>query len=156
MMFPVVFKLCVQKDVYVYQVVTEAVNITFTRWLTNELSDEWNNILHGIMKIKLVGKEDCVGWKLGKNSKFSVKSTYNALTSNDSSLNFKNMWKGKIPPKIKIFLWLVENDAILTKDNMVKRNWKGDPTYYFCKQTENDHHLLSTCCVAKTVWSLFL
>jgi hypothetical protein len=110
-------------------VVTEAVNITFTRWLTTELSDEWNNILHGIMKIKLVGKEDCVGWKLGKNSKFSVKSTYNALTSNDSSLNFKNMWKGKIPPKIKIFLWLVENDAILTKDNIVKRNWKGDPTY---------------------------
>lgn len=83
---------------------------------------------------------------------FSVKSTYDGLTCNDSGLLFKWIWKGKIPAKIKFLLWLVKNNAILTKDNMIERNWKGDPLCFFCKQPENVVHLLYTCSVAKIVW----
>lgn len=66
----------------------------------------------------------------------------------------KNIWKGKIPAKIKIFLLLMTNDAILTKDNLLKRNWKGDPTCYFCNYTEDISHLFFQCCVAKTIWAV--
>ena len=80
-----------------------------------------------------------------------MKSLYNALTKNDSGPTHSHIWKGKIPPKIKMFLWLIENKAILTKDNMLKRKWVGSPTCHFCNQNESINHLffekqVGNCC----------
>jgi len=47
----------------------------------------------------------------------------------------------------------MENNAILTEDNMIKRQWKGDPSCYFCNQHESVPHLLFTCSIAKVVWT---
>jgi len=66
---------------------------------------------------------------------------YNALTRSDAGIYHKILWKGKIPTKIKIFMWLLMNDAILTKDNLLKRKWQGDPTCYFCDEPESISHL---------------
>jgi len=33
------------------------------------------------------------------------------------------------------------NNAILTKDNLIKRRWSGTPTCYFCNSDENIQHL---------------
>jgi hypothetical protein len=35
------------------------------------------------------------------------------------------VWKLKILLKIKVFLWNLGRGAILTKDNLAKRRWKG-------------------------------
>jgi len=77
-------------------------------------------------------EEDSVIWNLGKKEKFTVKSVYKALTKNDAGPYFWKIWKEKIPAKIKIFLWLVANNAILTKDNMFRRKWTGDPSCLSC------------------------
>jgi hypothetical protein len=37
--------------------------------------------------------------------------------------NNKKIWKMKIPLKIKIFGWYLRRGVILTKNNLVKRNW---------------------------------
>jgi len=68
-----------------------------------------------------MNESDRIFWALGKNKKFSVKSVYNALTSSDGGLYHRMIWKGKVPAKIKIFMWLLTNNAILTKDNLIKR-----------------------------------
>lgn len=31
-------------------------------------------------------------------------------------------------------MWLLENDATLTKDNMISKKWKGNPSSYFCNE----------------------
>lgn len=31
-----------------------------------------------------------------------------------------------MPFKIKIFIWYLQREVMLTKDNLVKRNWKGN------------------------------
>jgi hypothetical protein len=36
--------------------------------------------------------------------------------------SFKQLWKARIPLKIKIWLWLIWHNAIATKDNMKKEN----------------------------------
>jgi len=36
---------------------------------------------------------------------------------------------------------------------MIKRQWKGDPSCYFCHLHESTTHLLFTCSVVKTVWA---
>jgi hypothetical protein len=44
----------------------------------------------------------------------------------DTGGSNKKIWKVKIPLKIKIFMWLMNQNTILTKDNLLKRNWQGD------------------------------
>ena len=48
----------------------------------------------------------------------------------------------------------MSNDAILTKDNLLKRKWKGDPTCYFCDMHESIPHLFFQCHVTKTIWAV--
>jgi hypothetical protein len=35
----------------------------------------------------------------------------------------KRIWKAEIPLKIKVFM--INKNAILTKDNLIKKNWQG-------------------------------
>jgi hypothetical protein len=71
--------------------------------------------------IQLTDQTDVVTWRFNCSGLFNVKSTYKAMTSKEARPHHKKIWKGKIPSKIKIFLWLVMNNAILTKDNLIKR-----------------------------------
>jgi hypothetical protein len=52
----------------------------------------------------------------------SVRSMYQAMLDIDIMSHNIYLWKIKIPLKIKVVLWLLYRDAILTKDNLVKRN----------------------------------
>jgi len=115
---------------------------------------KWNKNVEDASAILLDSDQDVVSWKLENSGKLSVKSTYNALTSSEGGPTFKYIWKGKIPPKIKILLCLVANIAILTKGDMIKRNWNWDPICYFCQQHESVTHLLFTCSVAKIIWAI--
>jgi hypothetical protein len=51
------------------------------------------------------------------------------------------VWKLKLPSKIKVFLWYVRRGVILTKDNLVKRNWKGCTRCCFCSSEESIQRL---------------
>jgi len=59
-----------------------------------------------------------------------------------------------MPLKVKIFMWLTLQEAILKKDNLQKRNWKGNETCAFCTEKESVNHLFFGCMTAKYVWSL--
>jgi hypothetical protein len=109
--------------------------------------------MEDILETQFVSDQDIVSWKLEGRGKFSVKSTYNALTCFEGGSSFKYIWKGNIPAKIKIFLWLVANNAVLIKDSLIKRQWRGDSTCYFCHLPETVNHLLFNCSVTKVVWA---
>jgi hypothetical protein len=79
--------------------VSGLIPLSFSRWLTSELRDEWDKIMKDILETQLVSEHDIVFWKLENKGKFSVKSTYNALTYSKGGSSFKNIWKGKIPTK---------------------------------------------------------
>jgi hypothetical protein len=153
-MFPNLFAMCQQHDLTVFQFKSYPHLITFTRWLVDIWKESWDNILVDASQVQLCEGDNIITWKFGGHGCFTMKSVYNALTSNDSGPYHKKVWKSKIPAKIKIFLWLVMNNAILTKDNMIKRNWQGDPSCYFCDQVETVNHLLFQCSVAKAVWAI--
>jgi hypothetical protein len=138
---PTLFILCDQKDVNVADVKCGRIHITFRRWLTDDLQTCWNLIMTDVEEFQLQDVEDRIVWKLGKNKMFSVKYMYNALTKSVSGPNHKRIWKGRVPPKIKIFMWLMSNDAILTKGNMIRRKWSGSPKCHFCDQDETINHL---------------
>jgi hypothetical protein len=43
--------------------------------------------------------------------------------------------------KIKIFMWYLKREVILTKDNIAIRNWDGSKQYSFCLRDESIQHL---------------
>jgi hypothetical protein len=75
------------------------------------------------------------------------------LTESDNGTYLKQIWRGKIPPKIRFFMWLLSNGAVLTKDNLLRGNWGGSPECYFCEHDESVDHLIFQCSVAKVVWA---
>jgi hypothetical protein len=121
-------------------------------WLVGDLRSSWGKILSEVKHLHLVNSNDLVQWKFSSKGHFSVKSVYKAMTTSDNGPYHQNIWKGRIPAKIKTFLWLVMNNAILTKDNMIRRNWFVDPTCFFCDMDETISHLLFRCSMAKAVW----
>jgi hypothetical protein len=60
----------------------------------------------------------------------------------------------KIPLKIKIWLWLIWHNATSTKDNLLKRNWTGDPLCQFCSTHKTLLHLFFSCPAANYAWSM--
>jgi hypothetical protein len=94
--------------------------LSLRRWLPDLLYYQWVAVCNEILKSDLKSEADSHVWKCG-SGKFSVRSLYDHLGRVDNANSFVRIWKAKIPYKIKIFLWLVENGAILTKDNMNKR-----------------------------------
>jgi hypothetical protein len=68
---------------------------------------------------------------------------------------YKHIWQAKIPLKIKIFMWLLQN-TILTKDNLTRRNRKGSEIYAFYTEKESVEHLFFGWMAAKYIWNLIV
>jgi hypothetical protein len=66
--------------------------------------------------------------------------------------NNSYLWTIRIPLKIKVFIWLLYREAILTKDNLVKRNWHGMLCVTFVIVFETIQHLFFDCVLGKFIW----
>ncbi|KAJ4790726.1 RNA-directed DNA polymerase (reverse transcriptase)-related family protein [Rhynchospora pubera] len=88
---------------------------------------------------------------------YSSASTYCILADPGLRTPYHSiLWKLKVPPKVRIFLWLVLLDRILTQQNLMLRNW---PSISECKCCSTDCletsvHLFITCDFAKQIWTL--
>ena len=118
------------------------------------LFEEWMALLEKVFSYNFENQEDIVLWKWCSKKTFTTKSVYDHLSEEGNTNTFSHIWKTRIPYKIKIFTWLLEKGVVLTKDNMVKRKWTGDPSCVFCDQVETINHLFFQCPVAKCVWAL--
>ena len=49
-------------------------------------------------------------------------------------------------------MWFVHKGVILTKDNLMKRNWIGNPRCCFCDQNKTIKHLFLEYPLAKLLW----
>jgi hypothetical protein len=100
-----------------------------------------NEMLPRIANITLNQEPDEFCCNLLPSGQFLVKFHYLALIHSDVP-NLKNrLWKLKVPPKIKIFLWYLRRWGFLTKDNLAKRNWQGSVRYCFCHKGETIQRL---------------
>jgi hypothetical protein len=119
--FPVLFNLCQVQDCTVKSCKEANFEIPFRRHLRGELLDQWQHILNTLLLAPSHDENDRITWSLNKNAIFSTKSIYTFLEKNLAGSHYNWIWKSKIPLKIKIFMWQMCQDAILTRDNMKKR-----------------------------------
>jgi hypothetical protein len=77
------------------------------------------------MNVHLNDEKDNFIWGLTNSAQYTVKSFYLDLINDDTKYLKKYIWKMKVPLKIRIFMWFLHYKEILTKDNLLRRNWVG-------------------------------
>ena len=104
--------------------------------------------------VRLGDEHDKFKWGAHKTGVFSVRSMYASLMNTPNINHNVWLWKLKLPLKIKIFLWYLGRGVTLTKDNLLKRRWKGSAKCSFCNQHETIQHLFFDCYIAKALWRI--
>jgi hypothetical protein len=102
-----------------------------------------------VANVQLINQRDRFVWRLYQNGLFSIKSMYRALLIAKVFPYNTLIWKLKLPLKIKVFMWYLYKGVVLTKDNLVRRQWQGDKKCCFCSSGESIQHLLFDCHFAK-------
>ena len=94
-------------------------------------------------------------WLWDPKGIFTVKSCYNFLSFGGVRIQARDtVWHLKVPLKIRLFLWLIFQNKILTKDNLCKKGWQGCTLCPFCSHNESIHHLFFECAFADNFWQI--
>jgi hypothetical protein len=64
---------------------------------------EWDNLCREVQGLPVEKDEDVVSWALEPSGQFSTNSIYMCLSQRATVTCFKEIWKIRVPPKIKIF-----------------------------------------------------
>jgi hypothetical protein len=138
--YPNLYRIVRKKNVSVAQVLSIIpLNVSFRRALVGDNWDKWLSLVGNVMMVNLNDHKDSFIWTTNKN--FSVKNMYNDVVLRAGTPVSCWVWKAKILLKIKIFLWYLRNGIVITKDNLVKIQWKACTKCYFCAKHETIQHL---------------
>lgn len=105
------------------------------------------HLMESVDAMALTNRQDEVRWRWTRSEVFSVKSLYLFLQDGGVVVKrYDRTWKMRSLLKVKIFVWLVLKNKVLTKDNLMKRGWSGDESCVFClEDTETVNHLFAVC-----------
>ena len=111
-------------------------------------------------------QEDCLFWSRCRSGSYSVKFGYQLLCETKmisllSSSNlevikrfWKDIWRLKVPNKVKVFLWCTCSRALLTKVNLQKRRVVDNSTCDQCGcMAEDEFHTLWDCEMVREAWA---
>lgn len=127
--------------------------LDFRRRLGNEEVAEWNDLQEALDDVEVSGEEDKVFWALTPSGKFTTKSIYRLIkNSGEVDTRMTELWQTKIPLKVKIFLWMLWHDRILTGDQFKIRKGKGSEKCKYCGKLETRNYLFFNCTTAQIIW----
>jgi zinc-binding in reverse transcriptase len=129
--------------------------LNFKRTLTGVLLLEFNEICAMTQRISLSTESaNYFGvWRYSNTGSFSTHNVYEWLMYRGmTSPSADIWWVLPIPLKVKVFMWLVCHNRILTKDNLHKRGWDGNLQFIFCSENETVSHLFVTCGWVTQIW----
>ncbi|WVZ84849.1 LOW QUALITY PROTEIN: hypothetical protein U9M48_031834, partial [Paspalum notatum var. saurae] len=101
---------------------------------------------------------DNLVWRLSSSGCYSSKSAYEAMFIGTIKFSpWKRVWKAWAPGKCKFFMWLALNNRCWTSGRLAKRGLSHQSACPFCdRTTESINHVLSSCVLAREVWTLVL
>jgi hypothetical protein len=127
----------------------------FRRTFTDDMMAQWQELLAIAETIVFNTDEDQLIWAYETDGVYSSKSmcalvNFRGLTP----IFLPAVWDLKIPPRIQIFLWLLSQNKIMTRDNLRRRGIPKPMECSFYKDFESVHPLFFDCIVAKQMWAL--
>jgi hypothetical protein len=133
--------------------------ITSTRWekdktlgLEGAQKDEWINYTKGLVSVgtHLNDEKDILLWSWDTKQEVNAKLTYKVQVMEGREVETKfwysEIWEWKLPLKVKLFVWLLLEQRILTWDNLIKNGFIGPNICVLCKESkETLLHLFGEC-----------
>jgi hypothetical protein len=102
----------------------------------------------------LSGEPDQLVWKLHASGEYTSQSLYVVVNFRGVKPVFTpSVWKLNVPPRVHVFIWLVSDNKILTRDDLSKRQLVQDKRCLFCSDLESVEHLCFECDIIKMVWN---
>lgn len=114
---------------------------------------EWLALLDTLVVFALTDSPDVTSWMLEPSDKFSTKSLYNRLAAGRGLAELSELWKVRLPPHIRIFLWQLIRGRLPSGDQVLKRSGPGDWRCPLCEVEEDMYHIFFTCASAQFLWS---
>jgi hypothetical protein len=126
---------------------------TFRRIADENLMRDWDEVVQLASTITFSEDQDEIVWTFKSNGRYSSQALYRVINFRGvNPVHTPAVWGLKIPPRVHLFLWLLTQNKILTRDNVSKRKHVEDSSRLFCCETETTHHLFFECVVAKQMW----
>lgn len=119
--FNKIYNICREQHGSVAKMNERRWHLSFRRWLSKDLQEDKRKLNDVLMTVCLAKQKDRAIWGLEGNRRFTVKSVYELLFSSHTRCPNNHIWKSKTPLTIKIFMWLVQQKVILTKDNLIRK-----------------------------------
>jgi hypothetical protein len=132
--------------------VWDGVNLRFTfrSTISSDVMAQWLEVLQIAKSLIFSDAEYAIIWQYNSSGKYVVQTLYAIVNERGVRQNFALvMWRIPIPPRLHVFLWLLANNKVLTRDNLAKRRQVDDKTCLFCAELESVSHLFFNCCVAR-------
>ncbi|KAG7599606.1 Endonuclease/exonuclease/phosphatase superfamily [Arabidopsis suecica] len=117
-----------------------------------------------IVKLQLAARvvDNVTGAVETSDGQFTVKSAYNLLTRDETPRQwmgnlFKRVWRVRAPERVRMFLWLVVNQAIMTNVERHRRHLSDSGLCQVCKGGEETIiHVLRDCPAMEGIWQRLL
>ncbi|KAJ8434577.1 hypothetical protein Cgig2_008346 [Carnegiea gigantea] len=123
----------------------------FTSFVPREVQEQ----ITSIQVFQDADIKDTPFWRETSSGTFSIKSAMSLLrvyTPLERQDFWSKLWSLKAPQRIKMFLWLVMQDAVLTNAVRVKRGFASDASCLICQvKIEDIDHMLRGCLIASDV-----
>ena len=126
------------------------------------VTDETRLELAAVVVDTVNDSEDRLAWSQTNNGQFTVKSAYALITRDDTprpnmEYLFRRMWHVVAPERVRMFLWLVGNQAIMTNAERYRRHLSGTDVCQVCKGgIETILHVLRDCPAMRGIWDRFV
>jgi len=159
-MAPNLYKKARRKNITVFKALRNNYWIQFCAPFTREEEmREFVSLWHSISSThSLNDLDDTISWRWSADGKYSSSSAYKIqFSTNFCKIKFNPIWKAKIEPKCRFFVWTLLHNKILTADNLQKRGWPCNHNCSLCSLSlETVAHLCKDCPFAVEVWSMIL
>ncbi|KAG7534372.1 Endonuclease/exonuclease/phosphatase superfamily [Arabidopsis thaliana x Arabidopsis arenosa] len=106
----------------------------------------------------VTGVRDRISWGPSTDGKFSVSSAFSLLQWDpapkpDLSALFGRIWKAMVPERVRVFLWLVVNQVVMTNTERFRRHLSDSSICQVCKGGEETIlHVLRDCPAMMGIW----
>ena len=70
----------------------------------------------------------------------------------DGKVASEDVWKSKLPLKIKIFMWQLKYNKLQVATSLKKRGWEGGIHCCLCGKVETTNHVFFECSISRFAW----
>jgi len=125
---------------------------SFRRTFPPALMDVWWEVFSIAESIVFTDESDTLVWSFNSNDIYSVQSLYAVVNFRGVKPVYPSaIWGLYIPPRVQVFLWLLSNNKLLTRDNLSKSREVFDKTCLLCSDDESIGHIFFYCCAVLSV-----